>query len=330
MPVDIRQWQDISDRYHRGTLLLGNGASMAVARSFGYNSLLEHARQNGLFTPDVASLFRHFETEDFELILRIVWHAAKVNRYLAIQDRRTRRAYLDVRDALIRAVRDVHPTYGDVRQHLAQTCRFLKSFDTVISLNYDLIVYWTMLFGNDTDDDHRFKDCFHNCVFQDNWQNYRTPYRERINTLVFYPHGNLALCREANDQEGKIHAGAFGLLDGILNFWESGHAIPLFVSEGSKSQKVASIRNSYYLSTVYREVLKAEKQSLTLFGWGIGDHDRHILERMCNTGIQRVSVSVFGNDEAYCNRALQAIREDIGNVEVDFFDCQSPGCWIQL
>lgn len=100
--------------------------------------------------------------------------------------------------------------------------------------------------------------------------------------------------------------------------------VPLFVSEGTMRQKVASIQNSYYLSTVYREVLTAPRKTLTLFGWGLGEHDRHLLKRMKGTGIERVAVSVFRGYQPYCNMAYQIIQDDLGPVDVDFFDSE-PG-----
>ena len=301
---------------------------MAVAPSFGYGSLLDHARENGLLTADVVRLFAFFDTNDFELILRLVWQASNVNLSLEIPDGRTRQAYLRVRDCLIEAVRAVHPDHWEVQQHLPHMYQFLKSFDTVLSLNYDLLVYWAMTYGLNIQDDHLFKDCFVNSAFDDDWQRFRTPFRERTNTLVFYPHGSLALCRNNIEQESKIHAAGAGLLEAILDEWRSERVVPLFVSEGTQAQKVASIQNSYYLSTVYREVLTSERQTLTLFGWGIGQHDRHLLQRMRNTGIQRVAISVFGDDQIYCNYAYQTIQDDLGHVQVDFFNCLSPGCWI--
>lgn len=329
MPHQVAPWPEIAEQYHRGTILLGNGASIAVSRRFAYGSLLEYAQKNDLLTEDVGLLFDFFKTEDFELILRLVWQATNVNKSLRISDERTRGAYLHVRDCLIEAVRAVHPEHGEVQAFLPLMYQFLKSFDTVLSLNYDLLVYWTMTYGLNVEDRHRFKDCFlGNRRFDDDWERYRQLYTERANTLVFYPHGSLALCRDAVEQEFKIHAGGGGLLEAILDEWRSERVVPLFVSEGTKSQKVSSIQSSYYLSTVYREVLTSRRQALTLFGWGIGEHDRHLLQRMCDTGIQRVAVSVFRKDQAYCNYAYQTIRDDLGPVQVDFFDCESPGCWI--
>lgn len=331
MPHQIVQWTTIADWYRRGTILLGNGASIAVSRSFSYRSLLDHAKQNGLLTEDVGRLFGSFGTEDFELILRLVWQATHVNKSLQIPDDRTNAAYRHVRECLIEAVRAIHPSYGEVQAHLPLMYQFLRSFDTVLSLNYDLLVYWTVTYGLNQADGHAFKDCFRgDATFDEEWGRYRRPHYERTNTLVFYPHGSLALCRNVVEQELKIHAGGASLLEEILDWWRSERVVPLFVSEGTMPQKVSSIRSSYYLSTVYREVLTSPRQTLTLFGWGLGEHDRHLLQRMRNTGIQRVAVSVYGNDQDYCNYADQTIRADLGHqVEVEFFDCESPGCWIQ-
>lgn len=331
---NIMQWSQIAPGYLGGTLLLGNGASIAVSRNFSYRSLLEHARKNELLTEDVNRLFHFFHTDDFELILRLVWQASNVNRSLQIQDDQTLRAYRNVRECLIQAVRDVHPLYEDVRGYLPNMYNFLKGFDTVLSLNYDLLVYWTMTYGFGIRDYHKFKDCFtlgggDVNGFDDDWQKYRNLLGECTNTLVFYPHGNLALCRNRREQELKIVRDRnAGLLEAILGAWETETVVPLFVSEGREEQKVSSIQNSYYLSTVYREVLKSPRTKLTIFGWGLGEHDLHLLRRMQGSGIQRVAVSVFRGDQAYCNRVYQTIQDVLGTVRVDFFDSESPCCWI--
>ncbi|HGM5581470.1 TPA: DUF4917 family protein [Pseudomonas putida] len=324
----IHPWQNIVSNYRHGALLLGNGASMAISRNFGYGSLLDHAGQNELFEEDVQTLFTSFETNDFELILRLVWQAARVNKALAIQDRRTRKAYQNVRDCLIRAVRDIHPRHEEVSIHLPHMHNFLKEFNTVLSLNYDLLVYWAMMYRFDMPRLHVFKDCFMDGAFVENWRKYRQRIWEQSNTLVFYPHGNLALCRDITEQERKIHGGGNALLDEILGSWASEEFVPLFVSEGTQQQKIRSIQSSFYLSTVYREVLKTPRIKLTIFGWAIGEQDLHLLQKLSGTGIYRVAVSVFGKDQAYCNRVYAIIREYLGPVLIDFFDCESPGCWI--
>ncbi|MFT9161630.1 MAG: DUF4917 family protein [Acetobacter sp.] len=331
MTFTIYSWPDISSKYYGGTIILGNGSSVAVSPCFGYSSLLENAQEKCLLTEDVYRLFNFFSTYDFELILRLVWQASNINNALSIPDNRTHNAYLNVRESLIKAVRDVHPEYITIINQLPSMYKFLKSFNTVFSLNYDLLVYWTITYGFNIDDGHRFKDCFLNGgVFHDDWKKFYEPYNyhERSNTLVFYPHGNLALCRNLIEQEIKIHARDSSLLESILNNWRTEQYVPLFVSEGTMEQKITSIQSSYYLSTVYREILTSPRSTLTIYGWGIGNHDRHLLKRMQGCGIQRVAVSVFNKDQSYCNYAYHVIQEEIGPVGVDFFDSNSPECWI--
>ncbi|NMG16699.1 DUF4917 family protein [Aromatoleum bremense] len=329
MPFEIRPWEAIAENYGC-TILLGNGASISISPSFSYASLLQHAAEQHLLPEDAQRLFEFFQTNDFELVLRIVWQASNVNRSLQIPDQRTHAAYVSLRDCLIQTVRDIHPEHDQVSAHLPSIYRFLKRFRTVISLNYDLVVYWAMTHGLDIDDQHAFKDCFvGGGAFDDDWQRFRQPIRgDRSTTLVFYAHGSLVLCRNPVEQELKVHSRDAGLLEAILQLWQSERVVPLFVSEGTWQQKVASIQNSYYLSTVYREVLKSQRDTLVIYGWGFADQDIHLLQRMRDTGINRVAVSVFRGDQAYCNRVFQMIHDTLGaHVEVEFFDSESPGCW---
>ena len=134
MSFEILPWSEISDQFG-DNLLLGNGASIAVDERFRYRSLKEHAIENGLFSEDVQSLFDFFRTNDFELVLRIVWQSTNVNAALGIEDEKTEQAYRHVRDCLIDAVRDIHPEYGEVEDHLPAIASFMRCFKTIVSLN---------------------------------------------------------------------------------------------------------------------------------------------------------------------------------------------------
>ena len=325
MPYEIHRWKNISGEFERGTVLIGNGASMAVDRGFGYASLLEEARRLNLFTAEVEELFRSFDTVDFELVLRLVWHATKVNAALTIPDDLTRQVYQDVRRALIETVRAVHPEHSEVVARLPSMYRFLKQFSTVLSLNYDLLVYWTMTYGLDIDDQHQFKDCFVNTKFDDDWARFREKRRERTNTLVFYPHGSLALCRDFLDNECKIHDRGAGLLWTILKTWENGRCIPIFVSEGTAAQKLTAIQNSYYLSTVYREVIPSLTGNLTIFGWGLGEQEVHLLKRLARANVTRVACSVYAGNQRFCDVAYRTLRDQLGEIDVVFFDSATVG-----
>jgi hypothetical protein len=329
VPYLIHQWSDIAENYC-GTVLLGNGASIGIDRSFSYPSLKQHAIRHGLLTENVQRLFDYFNTDDFELMLRLVWQANRVNLALNIVDDETRNAYEHVRGSLIQAVRSIHPEYNEVEEQFSDIARFLSRFKTVLSLNYDLSLYWVIMFSNREFNGHSFKDCFIRGEFDDDWTRFRESIgqSDRRTTLIFYPHGSLVLARNILEQEEKLEAQGGDLLRSILRQWESSDYIPLFVSEGTSDQKVKAIHNSYYLNTVYREVIPAVGRNLTIYGWGFGEHDIHILNRLSKSVVSRIAVSVFGADQAYCNRAYQMIRDHVGaHISVDFFDCESPGAW---
>lgn len=332
MPFDIKLWSNIAPFYSNNTtLLLGNGASIAVDNRFSYLSIIEHARENGFLSQDIQQLFNFFQTSDFELILRLVWQASNVNRSLEIPDERTHAAYLRVRECLIQSVRGIHPTYQEVSYHLPAIYSFIKNFKTVVSLNYDLILYWGIMYGNGVNDMHFLKDCFVDRSFYEDWEHLRKSINGyRTTTLVFYPHGNLVLARNNVEKEFKVIANDDNdLLEAILRQWQLEEMVPLFVSEGRWQQKINSIQNSSYLNTVYREVLPNIGCALVIYGWDLGEQDLHILKRIASSRhVVRIAISVYGNNQAYCNRVSSIIREYLGqHVRLDFFHSNSPGCW---
>lgn len=329
---DIHQWSDIKDRFQGGALLLGNGASLAVHKGFGYPSLRQAAEDQGHITPEVAGVFRAFGKDDFELVLRRLWEATLVNKALGIEPGQIEKAYQLVRSALISTVRDIHISHDDAKRHFAPMFQFMKTFDTVFSLNYDLLVYWAMM-ASQGELRRWFKDGFQEGgVFREDWETLRKPYGADGTTLVFYPHGSLLTARRDDYTEGKLTlplGGGATLLDRILQLWETGSASPLFVSEGTAEQKKKSIANSNYLSRVFREALPNAGESLVIYGWAISEQDAHILGQLRRTGssLRRVAVSVYGGSQASAQQAEDALAA-VGVKEVLFFDAESSGCWI--
>lgn len=322
---DIRLWQEIEADFQDG-VLLGNGASMAVHPGFGYGSLFSKARELGLIAGPVAEIFHRFETNDFELVLRRLWYAKLVNEALDIPPGAVEHSYEQVRNALIGTVRATHVTHEEAEPHLILIYRFLSRFNTVISLNYDLILYWASMLGN-RELGRWFKDCFQPATFREDWETLRRPFGAAGATLFFYPHGNLALIRTPQGSESKVAGGDFEpLLDAILDRWQSGTAAPLFICEGTSAHKKRAIESAAYLQRVFREVLPTLDESLVIYGWSMSDQDEHILHQLQRSNVIRVAVSVRDNDQAYAQRAEERMRS-IGIRNVVFFDSASPGCW---
>jgi hypothetical protein len=189
--------------------------------------------------------------------------------------------------------REVHSKYETVRPHLVPISRFMKRFPTVLSLNYDLTVYWAMLEGNRQAGGTWFKDCFLDNVFEDDWARLRKPLGVARTTLVFYPHGNLSLATDVVGRERKLTARLDkDLLRTILTAWQEGNDLPLFVSEGRTKQKHDAILRSAYLTTVYNAVMSKVSESVAIFGANLGPVDDHILNQPLSVHSANCQVSV--------------------------------------
>lgn len=331
----IKDWAEIKDDYENGNLIIGNGASVALHQKFRFDSLKEEAEKLRLFNEDISKLFIEFDTSDFELILRLVWHAKLVNKHLGIIDQKIDSAYENIKEALIKVVKEVHCEHSDIADQLPQLYQFTKQFRTVVSLNYDLILYWILMYGNRNEDGHRFKDCFQGSgLFRNNWQDLRNPIRkEKEVTLSLYQHGNLSIFRDTKNTETKVQRGDFeDLLEVITSQWED-NKIPLFVAEGTGTKKLESIKSSPYLSTIFYEVLPdliTQKANLVIYGWSLGKQESHLVKQIFkNNQSGKVAISIFQNNQEECHRIYRLIKNEkvAPNIEVEFFDSQSSGCW---
>jgi hypothetical protein len=333
MCPEIYQWDDISYPY-RDTLILGNGSSIAVSDSFNYSSLRLYIKDNKIASGSIEMLFEEFGTNDFEMILRLVWTAKTVNETIGVDDEKTVEIYNEIRQCLIEVVHSIHPEYQSIVGDFQSIANYMRRFGKVFSLNYDLLVYWVMMFSNNNQLSHRFKDCFLHNVFDEDWSNYRVPskkYGEENVTLVFYPHGNLSLIKGIVDNEYKIAPFGGSLLDAVLCAWSDNSGTPIFVSEGGSNQKVVSIKKSNYLFRVNEEIISEPCDNITIYGWSMSDNDIHIMRKIRKSGAKRIAISVFvtgtDSDRKFCDEVTLKIKNNIGNVEIVFFDSKSPGCW---
>ncbi|HEJ6937044.1 DUF4917 family protein [Serratia marcescens] len=333
--VAIKQWADIEANYD-DTLLLGNGASIAVSSDFAYRSLcqkLTELSSDGQLT----ALFEQFDTQDFELILHRLWIATQVNQQLGVPENATTEGYDLLRNLLIQCVSQNHPEHHEITDVLVKIRAFIGRFKTVLSLNYDLIVYWASLLEDTTT--RKLKDCFVYGLFNEqfDWRDFRSlHWKDRANgynsiSLVFYPHGSLILAQNFSGQEFKLHTDSHGegnYLQQISQHWDSGAVTPVFVSEGTSKQKLSAIVRSRYLDTVYREVLPEKKESIVIYGWSMGENDSHILDALKKSRPSRVAISVYGSDASDCDAVERRLRLAFGqDLIVDFFASESASCW---
>lgn len=325
-------WDQIKPQ-HSDILILGNGASVSVHEGFKYQSLKEEAKKNGWLTDNVLKVFEHLKTDDFEMVLNILWQTFRINQLLEVPENLSTKTYQEIQEALIRSVQKIHVSRNSINDYLTPMWKFMFPFRTVISLNYDFLVYWAMLAGNDVLVNH-FKDCFINQEFDyDKWQRLRESRKDRDHsTLVFYPHGNLCIATYGNNSDKKINSQGDFLLDKVLETWRNNDAVALFVSEGSSQQKKAAIRRSKYLNAIYNDILPKLEGNILIYGWSMSENDEHLLERLIKPDTRKIAISLHRGDktdrdiEETCAQYERKVLKYSSVAEVSFFDSEDAGC----
>ncbi len=303
-------------------VLLGNGFSIAQSGGqFGYGSLLEHSGLAG--DAPVRQLFEMLQTVDFEEVMHALEAAALVESAYADQ-RRSEQFRVDagvIRDALIHAVRTVHPgiQFEIPEDDMAACADFLGKFQQVFTLNYDLLLYWVILNAPNNK---------HNDGFGLGAQigGFRT-FSEQAYCSVYYLHGALHLfLNDELETQKRISAG--GIIDAIARSIKKRKQLPLFVAEGTSIQKASKIHSIPYLRHCY-EQLSTIQGSLFVFGHSASGVDHHIYDAIFES---RITIFVcFVHDP---KNQLNAVAEKFAPYQVRredvafyYVDASSANVW---
>ncbi|GBF44604.1 hypothetical protein LPTSP2_39070 [Leptospira ellinghausenii] len=329
---NLIEWSENKNDFNQ-SVILGNGASIAIDSAFSYSSLFAKAKELQNLNEDLEKIFDHFETKDFEFVLRMLWHATKINETLSIEEEKTQVAYKTIKNALIQSVQNNHPKQSKIDYSLPNITNFLSNFSEIYSLNYDLLIYWSILLGNEKTK-NRFKDCFISSEFKSDWENLKEPYGEaKKSTLVFYPHGNLALETNIMGIERKVKAKKnIDLLETIFDRWNKGDSIPLFVSEGLSNQKLNTIKRSNYLAEIYYNAFSKISGNLLIYGWSLSEQDTHLIKTLNKDRINKICISIFTGNSNYIDEIerIEKVlkKQGFNEKDISFVDSSSKSLWI--
>ncbi|MDZ3995706.1 DUF4917 family protein [Pseudomonas sp. Teo4] len=316
LDAHLATWPDLNQRHPCDALLLGNGASRALWKPFGYFSLFEEAqragRKKGLGVSDQA-LFKSLGTELFEPVLSTLNHTVRANAALAINSTAPLNRYYSIKEALIHAVRTVHlpwplmPTTTQASINLA-----LRQYRSVYTSNYDLVLPWAMQHAP-----QGFAALFDEQGFFD----LRRTRSE--GTRVMHLHGGLHLLKLPDGSTRQRSAECAELLDGFaVNIPGE---VPLFVNEERSDEKLRAIRNSDYLGWCLSQ-LAQESQGLCLFGQHLDSTDQHLLEAIRQARPAHLSIAIRPLSEASVINQKQHFMDKFGDLpgtEVYFFDAST-------
>ena len=321
------------------SLLLGNGFSIACDPRYSYRALREHAED---LLPKVSlALLDRLETDNLEQVMQIVedarWVAEQFDQPGFNQDLTSAHAATCL--ALVQALAADHLTSPQQidrdRDRSSHAVAFLSLFERVFTTNYDLLLYWTMM-----------KDAGH----RDQGYNYRDGFRrpegeqfgefdETVDVNVFYLHGALHLYEHQNGDQisarKHVRTGNRGLVKIVKSTLECGD-FPLFVAGGRPEQKLETIHRSPYLTRCFDAFSRVDGP-LVIFGWSLGDSDRHLLKALAsNRSLGTVYLSFYGDPDSPSNLRLRATVAELCEeaaqlrgqpLKVALFPSQEAGVW---
>lgn len=316
LDAHLPAWADLNQRHPCTTLLLGNGASRALWKPFGYFSLYEEAqragRKKGLGVSDQA-LFKSLDSELFEPLLSTLNHTVRANAALAINSTAPLNRYYSIKEALIHAVRSVHLPWALLpAATLTAINQALRGYRSVYTSNYDLILPWAV---------QQAPQGFATLFDEQGFFDVRRTRSE--GTRVMHLHGGLHLLKLPDGTTRQRSAECAELLDGFaVNIPGE---VPLFVNEARSDEKQRAIRNSDYLSWCLGQ-LASEDEGICLFGQHLDASDQHLLEAVRLARPQHLAIAVRPLNEASIINQKQHFIDrfaDLAGTSLHFFDASS-------
>lgn len=354
--VTFKEALSKAELYNKKHLLLGNGFSIACIPSiFTYGSLFSRANFSDM--PEVQETFNLLRTQDFESVIQALEKGGSVLPAYLPEKKKTAATMLQhalkLKERLIETIAENHPSFpGEIEEYKCKACTsFLSNFidpgGTVYSLNYDLLLYWTLMygmeqklirvqpldgFGRDTD----FEDGEVYVSEYVTWQGDSRAHSQNIH----YLHGALHIYDRGADVEKFTWADKGIRLVDQARKALSENRFPLFVAEGESKKKMEKIIHSGYLyhsfksfSSTMKYGAKSSKSCLFTYGVSFSENDEHILSKISKGKVAHLFVSLYGDPASKTNNAIIASLERLkrkrssGDLEISFYDAASANVW---
>lgn len=328
--MPLLTYQDTVDDLPDGvtpSILLGNGFSQSWdADIFRYDYLLDRANF-GERDAEIKEIFRQFETSDFEQVMKNLIAAEVVGEAYGIDTDTLDQIRDDqemLKESLIDVISRSHPLRpSEVLNTQFRAARaFLREFQSIFTLNYDILLYWAINKTNREIDRHRYlnkTDGFDS--------NYWSPDRSQN---LFFVHGGLHLYDTGTDIKKHVYYRdeRIGIVDQVQENLDAGR-FPLFVSEPTHEKKLQKIEHNPYLNRCY-QALKSLDGVLYIHGHSMDDNDMHIFQQIKKSKVSKVYVGIFGDPNNPRNIRAKAnalaFLERPG-LEVEFYDSATAPVW---
>jgi hypothetical protein len=342
--------------YNKKNLLLGNGFSIACVPSiFTYSSLFKQADFSKMV--QVTEVFKNLNTQDFEEVVHALEFTSIVlpcyknamPKTVALIKKHAQR----LKEILIETIAKNHPGRpADIPETKYRSCikffnHFLSDDGTIYSLNYDLLLYWTLMYGmNEKILNAEPNDGFgKNVDFEDGefsisdyvvWQGDSNAHGQNIH----YLHGALHIFERDEEIEKFTWINTGKPLIEQSREALAENRYPLFVAEGDSKKKLTKITHSGYLYHSYKSFSQRmrtgdKKSTACLFTYGVSfsANDAHIVKKISSGKINHLFVSLYGNPNSDSNKRVIHAVDEIKrkrrneNFIISYYDAVSAKVW---
>lgn len=277
-------------------LLIGNGFSIAASPRFKYSSIFNCADFSKISW--VKNIFTSLSTENFELILNMLKSAQLVNKAAGNieESENDAKAHSALVDIFIDTLGEIHPDNKIIYrsfecitvEQFEANGKFLEKFNVIFSLNYDILLYWSIL---ENKLEYKFKDNF---SIKDRNRSGLSFNESFLNcTSLWYLHGALHLRTDSKGMAYKIVANQDSSILNQLKESMSLFEYPTIVFEGSDEEKQLSINSNRYLS-IANKVFSNSYGALFTYGFSFNENDDHIIEAIKKSAISVLCVGLHG------------------------------------
>ena len=317
-------------------LLLGNGFSMSYDfKRFSFTSLLESAIKEGIIIKDspIHKMFINLETADFEYIMRLLEDTTKtINCYSddecsdeiknkLIDDSHNLKQYL------VDIITNNHPEKITVIDDLefTNTMAFIGNFKKIYTLNYDLLLYWTIIKLNEKEKSDIFKDGFGLSTDNQSEIVYRNK-KDNYGQNIFYLHGALHLFDKKTDFLKITYKETHPLKEQILEKLNI-NIYPIFISEGTAENKKHKIIHNALLNSAYKSLYTSgsKDSSLILFGTILKSNDEHIKQAVMDNSINKIYIGIDPDNQDEIEHIKNNFNSD--KKEIILYDYKGVDLW---
>lgn len=321
--------------YKGMNILLANGFSIACCKDiFSYKTLFEYSD----FSENISDVFRTFETFDFEKVIKKLNDTSKIVNIYDSGNNIIQKLEIDannIKDELVEVISKKHPEHQHKISDNKFCCayKFLSNFEEIYTLNYDMLLYWTLMYKERSKDIIRYfkipaidsMDGFGRLPENEDLTWYKSKKQN-----IFYLHGALHLFDDGYDIIKAETSFEDNLMDTIRDRLKN-NQYPLIVAEGSYKEKLNKISHNKYLQNAL-DNLKFIQGNLFIHGHSLDDNDKHILDTISSARyLKQIFISVYDpekNFEDIQNKAYSHFVDGQRNPKnIFFYDAESANVW---